>query len=126
VYHGLGNFVTLTSALALKQDNPLRSAWAEKRRKLFGFVPDPAMPSYPFHPDSRNTMIAVCDVDRAGVVRAGLLPCWIDQAGVPEAHGRDEVGERVARYFEEIGKQAGLSANYEWDGEQLTFWHRPR
>src|SRR5690625_6984982 len=51
IFHGLGNFVTVTRALSRGGDSPERRAWAERREKLFGFRPDPAMPTYPFHPE---------------------------------------------------------------------------
>jgi poly-gamma-glutamate capsule biosynthesis protein CapA/YwtB (metallophosphatase superfamily) len=124
VFHGLGNFVTVTDALSVDQANPERRAWAKKRKEMFGFEPDPEYPKYPFHPQSRNTLIAVCDVDKAGLVRAGFLPCWINGKSQPEVHGRDEVGERVTEYIRHITREAGLDASFEWDGGQVTFWRR--
>jgi len=49
IFHGLGNFVTVTRALSVTT-SPQRRAWAARRRTLFGFEPDPKMPAYPFHP----------------------------------------------------------------------------
>ena len=48
VYHGLGNFVTVTGALLTDQSHPERKAWAKKRKQMFGFAPDPRFPFYPF------------------------------------------------------------------------------
>ena len=91
---------------------------------MFGFAPDPRFPLYPFHPESRNTLIAVCDIDKQGIVRAGFLPCWINEDSQPEVHGHDEVGERVVAYMRHITQEAGLTANLEWDGDQITFIRR--
>jgi poly-gamma-glutamate synthesis protein (capsule biosynthesis protein) len=124
VFHGLGNFASVTMALSEKQDNPERQAWARRRRLMFGFDPDPKFPMYPFHPDSRNTLIAVCDVDKNGPLRAGFLPCWINEDSQPEIHSRDETGARVAAYIERITREAGLKASFHWDGDQITFCRR--
>jgi poly-gamma-glutamate synthesis protein (capsule biosynthesis protein) len=124
VFHGLGNFVTVTDALAVDQSNPERKAWAKKRKEMFNFEPDPAHPKYPFHPQSRNTLIAVCDVDQQGLVRAGFLPCWINGDSQPEVHGRDKIGEQVTDYMRHITSEAGLNASFEWDGNQVTIWRR--
>ncbi len=126
VFHGLGNFVSVTDALAVDQSNPERKAWARKRKEMFRFEPDPKYPKYPFHPESRNTLIAVCDVDHEGLLRAGFLPCWINEESQPQVHGRDEVGERVTEYLNFITREAGLNADFEWDGDQVTFWRAHR
>ena len=55
VFHGLGNFVTVTRALNVEANaSPQRLAWARRRKELFGFEPDPDYPTYPFHPGSEE------------------------------------------------------------------------
>ncbi|MGN9780962.1 CapA family protein [Nonomuraea sp. ZG12] len=122
IYHGLGNFVTVTHALTPTGgdgDSAERAAWARRRIELYGFAPDPAMPFYPFHPESRNTAIAVCRFDREGLVSAGFVPCWIDDAGRPVPLGDGEEGRRVAGYIERITRQAGLDTTFAWDGDEV-------
>lgn len=120
IYHGLGNFVTVTRALsATDNDSVERAAWARRRVQLYGFAPDPAMPVYPFHPDSRNTIIAVCRFGRDGLVSAGFIPCWIDDDARPVPLGRIEGGDRVADYVREITQTAGLDTSFEWDGDEV-------
>lgn len=115
IFHGLGNFVTVTGALAVVQDDsPERVAWAKRRRKLFGFTPDPAMPLYPFHPESRNTMIAVLEVDADGTLQAGFIPCWIDDDARPVPLGDAAEGHRVAAYVEEITREIELDTVFTW------------
>jgi poly-gamma-glutamate synthesis protein (capsule biosynthesis protein) len=116
VFHGLGNFVTVTRALAVEANaSAARLAWAKRRRELFGFEPDPDYPTYPFHPEAKNAMIAVCDVDAAGIRRAGFLPCWIQPSGQPEPLGEDSRGIEVARYIAEITARAGLEESFRWE-----------
>jgi len=120
IFHGLGNFATVTRALsATPGDAPEREAWARQRRRLFGFEPDPSMPEYPFHPDSRHTAIAVMEVtgDR---IDAALIPCWIDDEARPVPVGRTERGERVAAYLRSITREAGFDTELDWVGDRLA------
>lgn len=120
IFHGLGNFVTVTRALNVEgNDHPARLAWAERRRKLFGFVPDPSMPCYPFHPESRNTMIADCRIDADGRVSAGFRPCWIGQDGAPQVLGQGAQGQAVVDYLAGIGRAAGMDTAFRWDGGRV-------
>lgn len=120
IFHGLGNFVTVTRALNVEQNpSPERRAWARRRRQLFGFEPDPEYPTYPFHPEARNAMIAVCTVE-PGDVRAGFVPCWIQPSGQPVPLKRDRRGEAVADYVKAITDKAGLNGRLEWEGDLVT------
>jgi poly-gamma-glutamate synthesis protein (capsule biosynthesis protein) len=121
IFHGLGNFVTVTRALTLEDNpSPARKAWAERRRVLFGFEPDPAYPTYPFHPEAKNAMLAVCDIDASGI-RPGFVPCWIEPSGRIEPHGRSPKGEAIAGYVERITRAAKLDASFVWDGDRVVF-----
>ena len=66
------------------------------------------MPFYPFHPESRNTMIADCRVE-GGAIDPGFVPCWIDDRGrpVPLEHG-----DEVAAYVERITREAGFDTQF--------------
>lgn len=120
IFHGLGNFVTVTRALSSGDENsPERQAWAKRRKKLFGFEPDPAMPTYAFHPESRNTAIAVLDFSADGGVSGGFIPCWIDDEARPVPHGDDETGRRVAAYIEDITREVNLDTVFTWDGDYV-------
>jgi poly-gamma-glutamate capsule biosynthesis protein CapA/YwtB (metallophosphatase superfamily) len=112
IFHGLGNFVTVTHALTVEDNpSPERQAWARRRRQLFGFEPDPDMPEYPFHPESRNTMAARIVVDGDGLREAALVPCYIDEHARPVPHPPNSAA--VVRYIESITATAGLNACFE-------------
>lgn len=122
VFHGLGNFVTVTRALNVEANaSPARLAWAKRRTALFGFAPDPNYPTYPFHPEAKNAMIAVCEVDTTGVRRAGFVPCWIHPSGQPEPLSQDQRGVDVAGYIEDITRRAGLKADFHWEDGVVWF-----
>ncbi len=121
IFHGLGNFVTVTRALSVENNaSPARSAWAKRRRELFGFAPDPDYPTFPFHPEAKNAIIAFCDVSKSGVQRAGFIPCWINPKGDPEVVGNNERGQMVADYVEQITRKAELNAKFKWDGDRVV------
>ena len=97
VFHGLGNFVAVTHALTPSgADADELAAWSQRRRELFGFAPDPEMPFYPFHPESRNTMVADCRVGADGSDRSGLRAV-LDRRPRPPGSGRTGVGRRSGR-----------------------------
>jgi poly-gamma-glutamate capsule biosynthesis protein CapA/YwtB (metallophosphatase superfamily) len=123
IYHGLGNFVTVTRALSIEANpSPKRLEWARRRRELFGFEPDPNYPTYPFHPEARNAMIAVCEIGAEGVRKAGFIPCWVNPKGQPEICNDDGRGRAVASYIEHITRKAALRTNFEWDGGWVRCW----
>ena len=120
IFHGLGNFATVTRALAGRDEDSLeRRAWARERRRLFGFDPDPAMPDYPFHPESRNTAIAVLGFEGGGV-DAALIPCWIDDDARPVPVHRGDRGDDVADYLRTITTEAGFATDLAWDDDRLV------
>jgi poly-gamma-glutamate capsule biosynthesis protein CapA/YwtB (metallophosphatase superfamily) len=119
IFHNLGNFVTVTRALAISEDNSEeRLAWSRERMVRFGFAVDPRMPNYPFHPDSRNTMIGLLRVKADGSLAASFIPCWIDDVGRPVPLARDRDGIKVANHIEMVTRAAGFATEFEWtDGE---------
>ncbi|MBN1571420.1 MAG: hypothetical protein JXA73_26530 [Acidobacteria bacterium] len=92
-----------------------------RRRELFGFEPDPNYPTYPFHPEARNAMIAVCEIGAEGVRKAGSIPCWVNPKGQPEICGDDARGRTVASCIRPITSKAALCADFEWDGNWARF-----
>ena len=125
IFHGLGNFAISTKALNIDgNSSPERRTWAERRRKLFGFEPDPEYLTYPFHPEAKNAIIAYCEFDREGIKSAGFTPCFVNRHSQPEILGDDERGRAVARYIADITARAGLQAEFEWVGDRVQFYRR--
>ncbi|MBW0104525.1 CapA family protein [Pseudonocardia sp. KRD291] len=120
IFHGLGNFVTVTHALTPTDggDSAERAAWAERRKALYGFAPDPDMPYYPFHPESRNTVVATCRFDADGLVEAAIVPCRIDDAGRPVPLGPGEDAD-VVGYVADITDRARLNGRLVRRGDEV-------
>lgn len=108
IFHGLGNGVVVTHALSPAQDHPARKEWAERRKKMFGFEPDPAYELAPFHPEAVNGMIGRVRWHDDGRIEAGFTPIWIEPPGrpvLPEA----EKAAFIADYIDAIGRKVGLA-----------------
>jgi len=121
IFHGLGNFVTVTHALTPGGGGGAElDAWAQRRKELYGFAPDPEMPAYPFHPESRNTAIAWLTVDRDGLTGAAFVPCRIDRRGAPVPCGGTPDGEQVTAYVDRITRAAGLNGRFTPRGDRVT------
>jgi poly-gamma-glutamate synthesis protein (capsule biosynthesis protein) len=119
IFHGLGNFVTVTRALNGGGDSAERREWAERRVKMFGFAPDPDMPTYPFHPESRNTAVAWCTFDGGRLVEAALRPCWIDADARPVPLLEEAAARPVVDYIADISRRAGFNTQLTWAGDRV-------
>ena len=106
IFHGLGNGCVVTHALAPAQDHPARAEWAARRKRLFGFEPDPAYPLAPFHPEAVNGMIARLVWHDDGALTAGIEPIWFEPPGRPVPAAQRARG--IAAYIADIGEKAGL------------------
>ena len=107
IFHGLGNGCVVTRALSPDQAHPARAAWAQKRRSMFGFDPDPAYPLAPFHPEAVNAFLGRVEVNENGALRVGVRPVDVEPPGRPVI-ARAEARERICRYVEAITVEAGL------------------
>lgn len=109
VFHGLGNGCVVTHALSPGQDHAARAAWVERRKKLFGFEPDPAYTLAPFHPEAVHAMIARVLWHADGRLEAGFVPVHVEPPGRPVLATAARA-EAVRRYVRHINALAGLPA----------------
>lgn len=119
IFHGLGNFVTVTTALTPRPGEDSQQ-WAIKRKELFGFAPDPEYPTYPFHPEAKHTIIAKCTLENHKITGVSYLPCLVNKKGQPEILKKDERGQQVFDYVKKITGEAGLNAGFAWYGDEIT------
>lgn len=109
IYHGLGNGCVVTRALSPDQDHPARAAWAQRRKQLFGFEPDPAYVLAPFHPEAVQGFMARVHWHADGRLECGIVPLVVDAPGRPRLAVGDEV-RAVCDYLQHITQAAGLPA----------------
>ena len=106
IFHGLGNGVVVTHALSPGQDHAARAEWVERRKKMFGFEPDPAYPLAPFHPEAVNGMIGRVRWHDDGRLECGFIPIWSEPPGRPVPAG--DRAAAIGDYVGAIGARAGL------------------
>ncbi|MBN1240938.1 MAG: CapA family protein, partial [Gammaproteobacteria bacterium] len=120
VFHGLGNACVVTHALAPGQDHPARAAWAERRRELFGFEPDPRYTLAPFHPEAVHGALGIVVAHADGGLSTGVVPVWVEPPGRPVCVS-DQRAEAVIAYLERIAGAAALPAQT-WRRESPALW----
>ncbi|MFC1920371.1 CapA family protein [Chloroflexota bacterium] len=116
IFHNLGNFVSVSNVHVNPQTERLKQL-TENMKKIFEPV-DLAI--YPWHPESVYTMIAKCTIDNGMITRVSYLPCLVNKLGQPEVLQNDERGLQVFNYIDKITKQAGLNAQYKWEGDEVV------
>ena len=121
IFHGLGNGVVVTHALSPGQGHAARAEWVERRKRLFGFEPDPAYPLAPFHPEAVNGLIGKLLYHPDGTMEAGYVPIWFEPPGRPViAQGGQK--DAVVAYLRGITAAAGLPPLYTVDrGDWIGF-----
>lgn len=107
IFHGLGNGCVVTSALSPAQDHPERREWAERRKRLFGFEPDPEYSLAPFHPEAVNAFLGTMRCHADGRIEAGILPVHVEPPGRPVLADPAR-SDAIFRYVEQITVDAGL------------------
>lgn len=107
IFHGLGNGCVVTHALSPAQDHPARREWAERRKQLFGFEPDPAYTLAPFHPEAVNAFIGKLTVHGDGSIDVDVVPIHVEPPGRPVV-ADDRQAEVIRKYIERITCAADL------------------
>jgi poly-gamma-glutamate synthesis protein (capsule biosynthesis protein) len=107
IFHGLGNGCVVTRALSPAQDHAARREWAERRKQLFGFEPDPEYWLAPFHPEARRALLGRIEVGADRTLSASIVPVWVEPPGRPVLAEGARARE-VSRYLESITVAAGL------------------
>jgi poly-gamma-glutamate synthesis protein (capsule biosynthesis protein) len=107
IFHGLGNGCVVTRALSPTQDHPARAAWAQRRRQLFGFEPDPAYWLAPFHPEAVHAMLGRVRWYDNGRIEAGFVPVHVEAPGRPVIAAAAEASQ-IMQYIARITTAAGL------------------
>jgi poly-gamma-glutamate capsule biosynthesis protein CapA/YwtB (metallophosphatase superfamily) len=111
IFHGLGNFA-MDSYVADNIDSP---AFREMQAKfpVYGVAHREDYPSYPFHPESRMTLIAQCDIAGGRITEVSYIPCYINPLGQPEPlMDSDPRFAEIASYMKTITESVGLDTEF--------------
>jgi hypothetical protein len=122
IFHNLGNFV---GALQQAKEAPKTWAfqqWGSRMKDIFyGYnKPAPGYTGYFWHPETAQTVIAKCTINKKKISRVSYLPCMINKKGQPEVLKHDKRGQKIFDYMEQITRKAGLNGRYEWDGDEVV------
>lgn len=124
IFHGLGNFV-MDIHLETVTNNP-GVADMKRHNPEYAITYYPEYPTYPYHPEARQTVIAEAVVDRGHVVSTSFRPCYIDSSGRPEPlDASDPRFAQVAEYQERISREAGFDTKFERAGDEVVILQAP-
>ena len=105
VYYSLGNFV-------------LDFGEAFHDTTLIDSLDEHYKPTPESRVDRLKTMVVKAYIEDGKIVRAGFVPCMINEDVDPVPVTRQNGGEEVVRYMEEITAEAGLNAKYVWVSDE--------
>ena len=80
IFYGLGNFAFDLWDVEHRWSPEVMAGFRAKFGE-YAFGPREGYPAFPFHPDYRNTVVAVAEVEGESVRSLGLLPCVIRPDG---------------------------------------------
>jgi poly-gamma-glutamate synthesis protein (capsule biosynthesis protein) len=107
IFYGLGTLIHHLTTLYPPSQEELN-----RRRRKFGVqahIPDPAFPLFPFHPDARQSGLAVLDVSTDGIVSVGFVPAVIHADGSTEPlRAGDKRGADICAYLQRITADRGF------------------
>ncbi len=99
IFHGLGHFIMSMPPRTEEEKQRIHSQkYLQQRLEQFGYIPDPKDSTYPFHPESKNTIIAKCIIDNGKISRVSYIPCLINDQQQPEILKNDKRGQQVFEY----------------------------
>ena len=70
-------------------------------------------PTYPFHPEARQTVIARATIEDKKITEVGFIPVLINPKGQPEPlQPGDPRFDEVSSYQQRISKEAGFATQF--------------
>jgi poly-gamma-glutamate synthesis protein (capsule biosynthesis protein) len=111
IFHGLGNFV-MDVYMSEHATNPgIKDMQRHFPEYAVGYRE--GYPTYPFHAESRQTVIARATIENKQITGVSYVPCLINPQGQPEPlQAGDPRFDEVASYQERITKEAGFETAF--------------
>lgn len=115
IYHGLGNFVTVTYAMTPgMNESPEMVAYMKQRIKEGRGAASYDPPYYPWGEETLATMIASVKIDKEGIKEVGYIPYKIDKKAIPRKLNSSNGGQEIFDYVEELTRGVDLDTHFEW------------
>jgi poly-gamma-glutamate capsule biosynthesis protein CapA/YwtB (metallophosphatase superfamily) len=112
IFHGLANFVMDVYMKALEGNPGVKDMQKHFPEYAVAYRDD--YPTYPFHPEARQTVIAKATIEDKRVTGVSFVPCLINSNGQPEPlFPGDPRFDEVADYQQRITKEAGFGTSFE-------------
>ena len=131
IYYSIGHFIFATDAFLQEgtalagQRRFLPNHWQGVNTEALIRPREPITETIPFYVGdqaSRNTLIAKGVFDETGLVRAGFIPCWIDDTGHPVPVRRGEKGDEVLAHIRELCRLEQLDTRFTWSEDGTEVW----
>ena len=131
IYYSVGHFVFATDAF-LQEGTALagQRAWLPDHWQGVNTEPlikprEPITTTIPYYVGdqaSRSTLIAKGVFDAGGLVRAGFIPCRIDDRGHPAPVRRGAGGDEVLAHLQRLCALEGLDTRFTWSEDGTEVW----
>ena len=131
IFYSVGHFVFATDAFLqqgtalARQRGFLPNHWQGVNTEALIKPRDPITDTVPYYVGdqaSRNTLIAKGIFDRNGLVRAGFIPCYIDDRGHPVPVRRGEKGDDVLAHIRMLCGLEQLDTAFAWSEDGTEVW----
>jgi poly-gamma-glutamate synthesis protein (capsule biosynthesis protein) len=117
IFYSTGNFA---AEIGPSQIKGAGGDFAHKLVEKYGAVVDPECPTFSLPHESRRTMIVKAVIEDGEIQHIGYIPCFVNKDAEPEIVNRDNPrAQQVYDYFEDISRSEGLSASFDWDGDEV-------
>jgi poly-gamma-glutamate capsule biosynthesis protein CapA/YwtB (metallophosphatase superfamily) len=82
---------------------------------------DPSCPTFPFHPEARQSLMVKCIITNKKIRRVSFLPVYLNNQAEPEIQKRgDAKFAEIVNYMEEISRNQKLTTEYRVRGDEVV------